>query len=175
MLEGIPGTSEMDEKQRKLYRTSVFLGKLLVAGAVFQALVFLYPSTYGIQSWFAGLVSGILEFLGVEASASGYFVLLESGTYRITQDCLGWKSIAAFTGLMFASSSMRNHYRFLLSGIAIILVANVVRVVSTVYLSHTGVLSFSIIHGTLWRWGLTAVVMVLWIYWFREHGGNTFN
>jgi exosortase/archaeosortase family protein len=170
MIEEKLGIGEMDERQQKLFRTSLFLGKLLAAGAVFQAVIFLYPETYGIQAWYAGMISGVLNSLGLEATASSHYILMDSGIYRITQDCLGWKSIAAFTGLMFASGSLRKHYRFLLAGIGTLLVANVVRVVSTVYLSHTGVVSFDIIHGTLWKWGLTAVVLLMWFYWFRSRG-----
>lgn len=165
----------MDRRQRKLLRTSVFLGKLLAAGAIFQLVLYLYPSTYGLQSVFAELVSGILKILGVGASSQGVFVLLESGSYRITQDCLGWKSMAAFLGLMFASSSPRDHLRFIAVGLGVLVLANFARVVSTVYLSHYRIISFSIIHGTLWKWGLTAVVLGLWVYWLghREPLYNT--
>lgn len=168
ITEKLPDIEDMNDQQRKLFRTSKFLGKLLIAGAVFHLLLFIYPSTYGIQSWFAGFISGILNSLGINSSHSSYFVLLESGTYRITQDCLGWKSMAAFTGLIYASGSLKKNYRFLLTGIGVLAAANIVRVISTVYLSHTGIIAFEIIHGTLWKWGLTAVVLLLWIYWFRS-------
>lgn len=160
----------MDERQQKLFQTSLFLGKLLAAGAVFQTFIFLYPETYGIQSWYAGMITGLLNSLGLEATSSSHYVLMDSGIYRITQDCLGWKSMAAFTGLVFASGPLRRHYRFLLAGFLTLMIANVVRVVSTVYLSHTGFVSFDIIHGTLWKWGLTALVLIIWFYWFRRRG-----
>ncbi|MFB6189985.1 MAG: archaeosortase/exosortase family protein [Candidatus Nanohaloarchaea archaeon] len=170
MIEEKLDLGEMGERQKKLFLTSVFLGKMLAAGAVFQVVLHIYPSTFGIQAGFARLVADTLKLLGVDATTNMYFVVLDTGIYRITQDCLGWKSIAAFTGLMFASGSLKKHYRFLLAGIGVLVVANVVRVVSTVYLSHTGVISFDIIHGTLWKWGLTSLVLVMWFYWF--HGEN---
>lgn len=170
----IPDRREMNKRQRKLFETSLFLGRLLTAGIIFQLILFLYPSTYGIQAWFAGLISTLLGFTGLETTKEGIFILLDGASYRVTQDCLGWKSMAVFTGLMFASSSLRKHYRFLLAGIAVLLLANTVRVVSTVYLSHTGIISFSIIHGTLWKWGLTAVVLGLWVYWFRSQSSEVF-
>ncbi|MFB6147932.1 MAG: hypothetical protein ABEJ66_03535, partial [Candidatus Nanohaloarchaea archaeon] len=78
------------------------------------------------------------------------------------------KSMAAFTGLLFASGSLKKHYRFLAAGLLGLFLANIARVTSTVYLSHAGLISFDIIHGTLWKWGLTAVVLGLWLYWSRH-------
>lgn len=166
-------TGELDRRQWKLLYTSIFLGKLLFAGAIFQLVLFLYPSTYGIQAWFAGIVSRVLGLLGIQATHTGYFIFLDSGTYQITQDCLGWKSMAAFTGLMYASGPLGKHWRYLFTGIGVLAAANMVRVVSTVYLSHQGIISFDIIHGTLWKWGLTAVVLILWFYWSRNERQET--
>ncbi len=164
---------DMNKRQRKLFSTSVFLGKLLIAGIVFQAIIYLNPDTYSLQVWFAAMITLLLNLAGVEAVHEGILILLDTGVYRMIQDCLGWKSKAVFVGLMFASSSLRKHYRFMISGLVAIFLANIIRVFTTIYLSHLGIVSFEVIHGTLWRWGLTVVVLALWLYWFQETGAGT--
>jgi len=165
---------EMDEKQRKLAKTSVFLGKLLLAGLLFRAVLFLDPDSIFLQSRLADLISGILNLTGFNSSTEGIFVFSGSDIYEITRDCLGWKSMSAFAGLMFASASLRENYRFLILGLFAIAVANIIRIITTIYLGHFDILSFSIIHGTLWRWGLTAVVLLLWTYWLARKDMQTF-
>lgn len=160
---------DFNERQRKLYDTSIFLGKMLIAGAVFQTILFLYPDTYGIQAFFTRITAGTLNVIGMPATSEGILIFLEESSYRVTQDCLGWKSIAAFTGLMFASSDeVLDHRNFVVLGIAALLMGNLVRVVTTIYLSHANIISFEIIHGLFWKWGLTALVMALWLYWLRK-------
>lgn len=160
---------DLNERQRKLYETSVFLGKLLIAGIIFQGILFLYPDTYGIQVFFTQITTGALNLIGLPATSSGIIIFLEESSYRVTQDCLGWKSIAAFTGLMFASTErLSEHRNFLLFGIAALGFGNLVRVVTTIYLSYADIISFEIVHGLFWKWGLTVLVMILWLYWFRK-------
>ncbi len=159
----------MDGRQQKLFETTIFLGKLVVAGTLFQLILFLYPDTYGLQAWYAGLVSRIIELSGPGVATQGIDVLLQGKVYRITQDCLGWKSMAAFLGLIFASTNdLRDNYRFLAAGILLIAVANLIRVLTTIYLDMAGFLSFEIVHGVLWKWSLTLLVLGTWAYWFRS-------
>jgi len=35
------------------------------------------------------------------------------------------------------------------------------------FVSNFGVEKFEIIHKTLWSWGLIAVLLVCWIYWYK--------
>ncbi|MFB6291844.1 MAG: exosortase/archaeosortase family protein [Candidatus Nanohaloarchaea archaeon] len=164
---------DMDERQEKLFNTSVFMARLLLIGLVFQAVLFIYPSTYGLQEGFAEMMAAILNSIGIESSAEKVFVYAGNEVYRITQDCLGWKSAAALTGLVMASPGDRGgRARFAAVGIAALMVANIFRVLTTIYLSHIGFLSFDIIHGIFWKWGLTVLVLAMWIYWFRARNSQ---
>ena len=76
------------------------------------------------------------------------------------------ESLAAFAGLMYASSRRAmEHAHFILQGFALIIIANIVRVYSTVLLAERGVISFQVIHDVLWSWSLTALVLVIWAFW----------
>jgi len=92
---------DFDERQRKLFETSVFMAKMLGAGAVFHLILLLYPSTYGFQSALAEITQRILGIFGIYLERQGINLIDYNVTYVVTQDCLGWKSMSAFTALVF--------------------------------------------------------------------------
>ncbi|MFQ3308112.1 MAG: exosortase/archaeosortase family protein [Candidatus Nanohaloarchaea archaeon] len=156
------------ERQHKLYHTMLFLFKLLAVGLVFQMVLVIYPDTTGIQEWFASLMGLILSpFIPIDVN--GIYIHTLNSSYMIVQDCLGWKSMAIFTGLFLASTRKYiQQARYLLLGIVAIFVANIIRVASTIYLSEIGLISFDLIHTFLWRWGLTVIVFLIWLYWYAK-------
>lgn len=156
------------ERQRKLLQSLIFLLKLIAVGLVFRAVLWIYPDTTGIQAAFADLIGLILSpFMTVDVN--GVYILTLKNSYIIVQDCLGWKSMAVFTGLFIASTTQfREQVKYLAYGLVAIFVANIVRVASTIYLSEIGLISFEVIHTFLWRWGLTVIVFVLWLYWYTK-------
>jgi len=161
---------QLTEKQERLLETNIFLAKMLGVGAVFHLILYLYPNTVAVQSLFSNLIAYLTNFLGYSFASPGVYVIQGSSAYEITQDCLGWKSMMAFTALMYASpGKLSENLRYLLGGLAGILVVNIVRVITTIHLSEIGLISFEIIHGFLWKWSLTAVVLVAWVYWFKYY------
>ncbi|MFB6100392.1 MAG: archaeosortase/exosortase family protein [Candidatus Nanohalobium sp.] len=160
-------TEDFTETQQKLFKTLVFLGKLLLAGAVFHGILWIYPDTDLLQAFLADIISAMLKSTGFQSAADGTYITLSGMQYVITQDCLGWKSLAAFTGLMYASSKRTlEHLNFILQGFAVILIANIIRVYTTIFLAEKGIISFNIIHDVLWSWSLTFLVLAIWAYWF---------
>jgi exosortase/archaeosortase family protein len=162
-------TEDFTERQERLFETLMFLGKLLLAGTVFRGILWVYPDTSFLQEGLAALISMMLNSTGIEAVRQGFSINISGIEYVITQDCLGWKSIAAFTGLMYASSSRTlEHLNFILQGFAAIIIANIIRVYTTVFLAERGIINFQIIHDVLWSWSLTFLVLVIWAYWFTK-------
>lgn len=156
---------DFNQRQERLLDTSIFLGKLLMLGIPFQLLLILEPDTKGIQTFYADLINSILLFLGYSSNSLGIDILLNDQIYRITQDCLGWKSMAAFAALIVASGKKVNkNLHLILGGLTIIFVANIFRIITTILLSDSGIISYSVIHGVLWKWGLTFLIIVLWAY-----------
>lgn len=154
----------------QLRETAVFLLKMMFAGVIFRAVLFLDPSTYIFQQWLVSATNFSLQFIGVELAQNG--ILLGSGekAYLVTRDCLGWKSMAAFTALMFASTShtrWKKIFKPLLLGLVALTLINFFRVFTTVYLSYQGIISFEIIHTVFWRWGMTFAVLLLWFAWLK--------
>lgn len=163
----------LDERQRKLFETSVFMAKMLIAGAFFHLLLLLYPDTTGLQTGLAEVTQRILEIFGVNLERQGINLIDYNVIYIVTQDCLGWKSMAAYTALIFSSTSeYRKYVKPLLIGLIAIAVINIVRIVTTIYLSHINLISFEIIHSLFWKWGLTFFVILIWAVWFHQKSGK---
>lgn len=157
---------ELEGRERKLYETSIFVSKMVLAGLIFQLVLFTYPDTYGLQAGLAHVTQILLELFGVELERQGALLVDSRKSYLVTQDCLGWKSMAAFTALLFSSTSeYRRHLKPFIAGIIVIGSVNIIRVSTTVYLSQAGLISFEIIHSLFWKWGLTFTVIVLWLFW----------
>jgi exosortase/archaeosortase family protein len=161
---------EMDQRQQKLYQTLIFFSKLLFAGLIFQAILNIYPDTTDAQTFLAQTIAFLINpLMKASFTASGIDVVTEGVRYVITQDCLGWKSMAAFTALVFASAeSYRKNVKYLVAGVAFIYVANIARIITTIYLSELGIVSFDLIHDFFWKWSLTALVLVMWVFWFEK-------
>lgn len=162
-----------EDREEKLKKTSVFLAKLLAVGLVFRAVLYIRPDTTFLQAHLASLTAYLLSLIDVNLEVQGALLVGESSSYIVNQDCLGWKSGFAFVGLMLASTKdLAKDYKFILGGLAAILVLNMLRVVTTVYLSYKNIISFDIIHTVLWRWGLTTIVLILWISWLYGLGSR---
>lgn len=157
------------EVDNRVLETFLFVSKLLIAGLVFQFILFVDPSTYHVQAAFTALMGTLLSLAGLELTYSGIRIFTSEATYVVVQDCLGWKSMAVFIALIWASTKRTlEHLNFILLGLGLLVVANIVRVFSTVYLAEIGVVSFEIIHDTLWRWSLTVLILGMWFYWLRN-------
>lgn len=166
--------SDFNERQERLFDTTIFLAKIIFAGLIVRGIVFLNPDTYILQKYLALLVAEIFMVAGWDVGLDGIILNIGENLYEINQDCLGWKSMAAFVALIFASTNRyRKHLKFVLAGLFLILFANLIRILSTIYLAELGIISWDIIHGFLWRWGLTFFVLILWSYWlFRQKNEN---
>lgn len=157
------------ETQQKLFETLKFMVKFLLAGSIFQLILYIYPDTEILQAGLTQIISAMLNSTGFQPITEGISITLSSTEYIISQDCLGWKSIAAFTALIYASTERTlEHTTFIIQGAAVIFLANIIRVYTTVILAEKGFISFNIIHDVLWRWSLTLLVLAMWIYWFKK-------
>lgn len=150
--------SSIDDE--KLARASRFLARFLALGLVFRLVSTVFPTFLPLQELYAYLTATSLEIAGFPAARNGVEILL-GDWFRITRDCTGWKSVSALLGLSVASKSYEA--RKIGLGIAIILLLNLARIVTVILLHYTGIASFSVTHGILWRWGLTLAVLSYWV------------
>lgn len=157
-----------DQQFLKLVYAFEFVSKLFVAGLIFRLILILDPSTVFLQEQMASASAGFLNLLGFETSVKGFLLVFDSSSFVISQDCLGWKSVSLFLGLAFASGGLIRNLKLLFSGIGLIVVVNFFRIVLTVALAESGLVSFSLAHGLVGRWILSFAVIVLWMVWLRR-------
>ncbi len=165
----VAGAETVDFNHEKLKSILLFWLKLLAVGLVFRAVLLLDPPTALLQEIQASYTGYWLQAVGLDPTVKGSFIHLSGETYLITRDCLGWKSMFLFIGLVFASAKKVGNLRFFLpTGLLVILAANNLRILSTIFLVEAGFFSWDVIHGFLWRWGLTAVVLLVWSTWLLK-------
>lgn len=151
-----------DLDDEKLKKVSAFFGKLVLTGLIVRTIMLLSLNTYALESTLASVSGALLTMFGVSVETLGNRIVAVDALFIVNQDCLGWKSISAFLGLSWASKKHYN-YKILLLGIAGLIILNIIRIVTTISLSTSGIISFEALHLFLWRWGLTAAVFLFWI------------
>lgn len=158
--------SGLDERQRRLLAALRFLAVFTaLATPLYLLLAVGWEGTWLRHRMASAAVTG-LHVLGVEAGRNGAFI--EAGTFLIdvTRDSTGWKSVLALTALIVATpASWRRRIQGIVIGAGFIAVANVARIVTTVYAAVVHQVPYELLHTVLWRWGLVGVVLVTWMVW----------
>ncbi len=160
-----------DRKRQE--KTLRFLLKFLVLVIPLYAIMFFGLSIPALQASVAEFVTWLLNATGVPASVNSIFVTLPGFGGYIAWDCIGWKSIIAFIGLVSATFlyagkrfwGKKRHYGYLL--IPVIFVINLIRIWFMFFVASIDVNLYFLLHDIVWSWGLILLVLVLWILWYR--------
>lgn len=127
-----------------------------------------------LQDFLAFSTWKVLQFQGLNAHLDGYtiklFIGLQLQRIDISWDSTGWKSMYALTALVLATPyrRMTEKLKFLLLGIPIIFLLNLLRIITTIQFALTyGFQYFEVLHMFLWREGLILAVIAVWFLWFR--------
>lgn len=91
----------------------------------------------------------------------------------IGEPCTSIRSLMAFTALVIASpkKAWASKKKALLY-LPIIYLVNIVRIITLAFVSFEFPNIFELIHVILWREGMIALILVLWINWFRQEERN---
>lgn len=182
MAGQLPGTARLERFRARLreavdgltegQRRLLSALRFLLVFTVLAAPLYLLLATGWQGTWLrhrmaAASVMG-LHFLGVEAVRNGVFI--EAGTFIIdvTRDSTGWKSALALTALIVATpTSWRHRMQGIVLGVVVIAAGNVLRIVTTVYAAVVHQVPYELLHLFLWRWGLTIIVLGVWMTWLH--------
>ena len=165
-------THNFTEFQLKLWDMLVFITRFLVLALPFYFVLWINFNAYPLQLLTAKTVSYVLGLLSVGHELNGYFIYIPSflWTIEIIKDCVGWKSVMALWGLIFATRKISYNKKIYgaLVGVPLIFIGNIVRISSSVWLSTMfGLDKFEFIHDILWQWGLIALVLGIWWVWIN--------
>ncbi|MDY6765973.1 MAG: archaeosortase/exosortase family protein [Candidatus Nanohaloarchaea archaeon] len=158
-------------QQQSLLDAVVFLTKFTLLAAPFWLVLHGGWQAEGVRTATAHGAAVVLQVLGIDASATGH--LLSTGTLivDVTRDSTGWKSVMVFIALVAASDRpLRSRVAAAVAGTATLLAVNLLRIVSMVYAVVVFGVEYELLHTVLWRWGLTAAVILLWTGWLWRSG-----
>lgn len=127
-----------------------------------------------LQVFVAKSVKALLMSSGIAVTESGAFLSMATKTGALTveiiKDCVGWKSVLAFFGLVFATPGITLKKRMLglAIGSPIIFLGNILRIYATVLVTvWKGTGFWEITHTYLWQEGLIILVILTWYLWLN--------
>jgi exosortase/archaeosortase family protein len=132
----------------------------------FYILLQLEPYFQDIQTFVAGNVYLLLLTMGFQPEQQGYFIFLQGKGLEVAPACVGWRSILAFTALVIATPRNKNKLKAILL-VPVLYGFNLFRLITSLFAKIFVPNWFDIIHGFLWTYAMTFLVLGLWWYWVR--------
>ena len=166
----------LNEEQERLKDTLVFFLRLLICALPLYFII-LFVDLYPFQVLVAQNSFFILEGMGFSPSLQGAQMQVGDFSFFISKDSTGWKSMLFLGALVFAVPGVLFKKRVigLLIGIPLLYLSNMGRVVGIVMAEQAyGFETAMLTHDYLWRFGLVALVLGVWLIWFRwaRRGGS---
>jgi len=162
--------SSLSCRDRKMWELIVFLSRLIVLALPLYLVIFFAFDLYPMQVMAASQSASIMSSLGWETVLDGVMVTANGFTFMVNQDCTAWKSMLFFFALVFAFPGVASRKRLLglAAGIPLIWIGNLARIIGTVGIEGIyGEAMAMLVHDYLWRLGLVALVLGLWLAWIR--------
>ncbi len=163
-------------KNKALFETLLFLVRLLVLAIPLYMVMYFSVDLSPLQSFVAWEASIVLDEMGYQVERTGSFMIVHGGSYAqpfrfyISPDSSGWKSLLLLSALMIAVPKVPWKKRSigLSIGLPIVWLGNLARVVSIVVIERSyGLEAGMLVHDMLWRLGLSALVLALWLGWLH--------
>ncbi len=152
--------------QEGLFDTLLFLTTFTVLAAPVYVVMAAGWESSTLRTVNASISTVILSLAGLDVTSYGSVIDAQSLTLDVSWDSTGWKSVMAFTALVVATgASVRKTLGGIIVGVPVLLIANIGRITSMVYLVEVYGVSYDMLHDILWRWGLTVTVLAVWIVW----------
>lgn len=153
----------------------VFLLRFIAVLLFFYFVVAIRPVNDHVIVPFTGLIvrasAAVLRGLGEPAQAVGTLLTSPAFTVDVKNGCNGVEAMLLLVAAILAfPATVRQRLLGLLAGVAVIQVANLLRVVSLFWLGvhHRDV--FELFHAAIWQTALILMSVVLFILWSRRVG-----
>lgn len=154
-----------------------FLSRFLLVFLPLYALIELstiYYSNNFLTQIIATTQSQILNAIGINVIQIGNILTTKNATFEIIPDCTGFMLIAMLAALLYATRSVTNEYKLnvLLLGGAALLIFNLIRLATTIYIFvNFGQTVFEITHLLLWIID-SLIVLAIWYYSISDNLKN---
>ncbi|MFH1294547.1 MAG: exosortase/archaeosortase family protein [Candidatus Aenigmatarchaeota archaeon] len=162
-------------KDERLRQTLWFLIKLLALSVPLYLVIWLAVDLYPLQEVASSELQAALQMLGYTVQRDGAMMTVEGGppypfTFYIVEDCTAWKSMLFLIALIVAVPKIRWQRRLVgvAIGLPLLWIGNLLRNISVVLIERGYGLEMAMIaHDWLWKAGLMAMVMAIWLAWWK--------
>lgn len=166
--------TKMTRSQRKMWSILEFLIRLIILSIpLYLVLVFALDISY-MQNTVASQSASVLRGLGYNVFQDGYHIIVgtvqDNFYFMINEDCTAWKSMLFLFALIFAVPGIALKRRLigLVIGLPVVWIGNLIRVVGVVLVERAWGMDFALmLHDYVYRLGLVALVLVIWIIWLK--------
>jgi exosortase H (IPTLxxWG-CTERM-specific) len=169
-----PGSSGKKSAAKSSYQKEViyFLIRFFVIMGILLFVELFNPVNQKVITPFTGLLSKVsvffLQLIGTEAKASGTLIVSPQFAADIKAGCTGIEPVIILVAAILAfPSPWRSKIYGVLLGIIALQAANVIRIVSLVYLGVNHPQYFSDAHTFIWQIVIIALSLFLWMVWAK--------
>ncbi len=146
--------------------TLAFIGLLTVL-LVASSLAISLGMTAGLEGATASVGARICSAMGMDVWLRGADIVSEARTLRVGPECSILNFLAVFIALVSVTgtASWKDRARYMLIGVLLIWVADVVRLVFAAYVAISAPGVFDWLHTYAYPAVLTLMIIVLWVVW----------
>lgn len=160
---------QLSPRQQQLFAAFRFLALFTVLAGPFYLMLHSGWNAEPVRAATASVAAEVLSLAGLDVYSAGSFIHGDRLVLDVTRDSTGWKSLLALTALVLATGRpLRQTVQGLLVGVGVLFAANILRITTMFYAVTVYSVSYEWMHTVLWRWGLTVVVLVTWLWWIGE-------
>jgi len=150
-----------------LPRILMFFVTLIILAIPFYLLINLEPHFVFLQEITAINTQMFMEIIGLEIVRDSYFIFMMNKGLEVAPACIGWRSIAVFLAIVVATPLKKKDYWLAFGLVPILYGFNIFRLSTSLITLVLAPNLFDVVHGFLWKYGMTLLVLGLWWYWLK--------
>lgn len=148
----------------------VFLLIFIFTIILFFSLFYLFEESFDfLKKWTAEITAITAQFFGLEVTVNDTFLILETTTFEIIQECTGLFVIMIYIACVLAyPTKIMKKAEGVLLGVPLIFLLNIARMVFLVYIGNHHYGLFEYVHSYLWQGTFIIVVILIWFIWIEK-------
>lgn len=159
-------------KKKELFSAVKFLVKFNLLAIPLYIVLALNIDFYWLEKMTAEIVFTLLRAIGLSPTINNIVITIpvQNGAWAavINSACTGWKSAYLFFALVIATSHNLRSKAWAMAFLPLIMAVNILRIVFMFWVASVDLSYFEIVHAIVWAWGMTLLVIGLWVIWMYK-------
>jgi len=158
-----------EKRYKKLLLLSLFLLNLSIYSIpllLFHLNIIKIPE--GILEAYTNLLSKLIPF---EKETYKNYIIVKNFEFLIDQECIGIKSVLGFFAIIMATPTedFKKRIKYFIILFPLVLLLNLIRVLSTIYLFYFFSIDPHLLHDLLWQIINTLFITTLWLIFYIKN------